>query len=130
MNVIETELPGVLIIEPRVFGDDRGYFLETWNRDAYAAAGLDLTFVQDNLSSSSRGVLRGLHYQLPNGQGKLVSCVLGLQQGGGGQRPLGRPRHRDRLAGRRPDPLRQGPGRPAAGRRPRRPPAGVNRRVT
>ena len=77
VNLIETDLPGVVIIEPKKFGDDRGYFMETWNRDAYRDAGLDLTFVQDNLSSSSRGVLRGLHYQLPNGQGKLVSCVQG-----------------------------------------------------
>ena len=77
MNVIETALPGVLIVEPKRFGDERGYFLETWNRAAYREAGLDLDFVQDNLSSSGRGVLRGLHYQLPNGQGKLVSCVLG-----------------------------------------------------
>lgn len=77
MKVIETALPGVMIIEPQRHGDERGYFLETWNRAAYQAAGLDLDFVQDNLSSSCRGVLRGMHYQLPNGQGKLVSCVLG-----------------------------------------------------
>ena len=77
LKVIETALPGVVIIEPQVFGDARGYFVETWNQDAYRQAGLDLTFVQDNLSSSARGVLRGLHYQLPNGQGKLVSCVQG-----------------------------------------------------
>ncbi len=77
MNIIETVLPGVMIVEPRLHGDERGYFLETWNRAAYRSAGLDLDFVQDNLSSSGRGVLRGLHYQLPNGQGKLVSCVLG-----------------------------------------------------
>ena len=77
MNVTETTLPGVVIVEPKVSGDARGYFLETWNQAAYREAGLDLTFVQDNLSSSGRGVLRGLHYQKPNGQGKLVSCVLG-----------------------------------------------------
>lgn len=77
LKVIETDLPGVVIVEPQVFGDARGYFLETWNQAAYREAGLDLTFVQDNLSSSRRGVLRGLHYQLPNGQGKLVSCVQG-----------------------------------------------------
>lgn len=77
MNVIETDLPGVVIVEPKKFGDERGYFIETWNQAAYRDAGLDLPFVQDNLSSSSRGVLRGLHYQKPNGQGKLVSCVLG-----------------------------------------------------
>jgi dTDP-4-dehydrorhamnose 3,5-epimerase len=77
MNVIETELPGVVIIEPRVFRDERGYFLETWNEATYAAAGLDLRFVQDNLSCSTRHVLRGLHYQEPYPQGKLVSVVAG-----------------------------------------------------
>lgn len=77
MNVIETDLPGVLILEPRVFRDDRGYFLETWNREAYAAAGLPVTFVQDNFSSSKHGVLRGLHYQEPHPQGKLVWVVSG-----------------------------------------------------
>ena len=77
MNVIETALPGVLILEPRVFRDDRGYFLETWNLARCAGLGLPDRFVQDNLSSSSRGVLRGLHYQNPNGQGKLVSVPRG-----------------------------------------------------
>ncbi len=77
MNVIETELPGVVIVEPRVFRDDRGYFLETWNGARYASAGLPDRFVQDNLSFSTRGVLRGLHYQHPHGQGKLVSVVRG-----------------------------------------------------
>jgi dTDP-4-dehydrorhamnose 3,5-epimerase len=77
MNIIETELPGVLILEPRVFRDDRGYFLETWNQAQYAALGIPEPFVQDNLSSSTKGVLRGLHYQHPNGQGKLVSVALG-----------------------------------------------------
>ena len=77
MNVIETDLPGVLILEPRVFGDDRGHFLETWNQDGYAAAGLPPTFVQDNLSYSKPGVLRGLHYQEPHPQGKLVWVVSG-----------------------------------------------------
>lgn len=75
MNVIETDLPGVLVIEPRVFRDARGYFVESWNRARYAAAGLPTDFVQDNLSYSTRGVLRGLHYQHPSAQGKLV-CVL------------------------------------------------------
>ncbi len=77
MNVIETALPGVLILEPRVFADARGYFLETWNQQRYASLGLPERFVQDNLSSSSRGVLRGLHYQHPNGQGKLVTVLRG-----------------------------------------------------
>lgn len=77
MNVIPTELPGVLILEPRVFHDDRGYFLEAWNRDAYVAAGLPSSFVQDNFSSSKHGVLRGLHYQEPHPQGKLVWIVSG-----------------------------------------------------
>jgi dTDP-4-dehydrorhamnose 3,5-epimerase len=77
MKVIETPLAGVLIIEPRVFGDERGFFLETWSRSRYAEAGIDVDFVQDNLSLSSRGVLRGLHFQNPMAQGKLVSVLAG-----------------------------------------------------
>lgn len=77
MNVIETALPGVMLIEPKVFGDDRGFFLESWNAASFAAAGLDLTFVQDNHSRSARGVLRGLHYQLGTPQGKLVRVTSG-----------------------------------------------------
>ena len=77
MNIIETAIPGPLIIEPRVFGDDRGFFMESWNADAFAAAGLNLNFVQDNHSRSARGVLRGLHFQNPNPQGKLVRVVSG-----------------------------------------------------
>lgn len=77
MELIETKLPGVLIIEPRVFGDDRGFFLESWNAETFRAAGLDLEFVQDNHSRSSRGVLRGLHYQQPEPQGKLVRVTAG-----------------------------------------------------
>ncbi|CAM5359930.1 dTDP-4-dehydrorhamnose 3,5-epimerase [Sphingobium scionense] len=77
MNIIETAIPGLLIIEPRVFGDDRGFFMESWNADGFAAAGLDLKFVQDNHSRSARGVLRGLHFQNPNPQGKLVRVVRG-----------------------------------------------------
>lgn len=77
MNVIETALPGVLIIEPRVFGDERGFFMETWNAGAFAEAGLDLTFVQDNHSRSQKGVLRGLHFQNPGPQGKLVRAANG-----------------------------------------------------
>ena len=77
MNIIETALPGVLIIEPRVFGDSRGFFMETWNAGAFAAAELDLTFVQDNHSRSQKGVLRGLHFQNPRPQGKLVRVTNG-----------------------------------------------------
>lgn len=77
MNVIETSLPGVLIIEPKVFGDARGFFMETWNGARYEEHGIPNHFVQDNLSYSARGVLRGLHFQNPNPQGKLVSVLEG-----------------------------------------------------
>ena len=77
MNVIETKLPGVLILEPEVFGDERGFFMETWNQARYEEAGLPARVVQDNLSLSARGVLRGLHFQNPNAQGKLVSVLQG-----------------------------------------------------
>ncbi len=77
MKVIETNLPGVLIVEPKVFGDARGFFQETWRQEKYEAIGIKGPFVQDNLSFSTRGVLRGLHYQQPNTQGKLVSVVHG-----------------------------------------------------
>ncbi len=77
MRVIETELPGVLLIEPEIFGDERGFFQEIWQRDRYAAAGLPETFVQDNLSRSAKGVLRGLHFQNPGAQGKLVQVLAG-----------------------------------------------------
>lgn len=77
MKVTETKLSGVLLFEPRVFRDERGFFLETWKRERYAAAGIDADFVQDNVSCSRRGVLRGLHYQNPMPQGKLVSVVQG-----------------------------------------------------
>nr|WP_295663578.1 dTDP-4-dehydrorhamnose 3,5-epimerase [Polymorphobacter sp.] len=77
MNVVDTPLPGVKLIEPRVFGDDRGFFLESWNAKAFADAGLDLTFVQDNHSRSARHVLRGLHYQIDDPQGKLVRVTIG-----------------------------------------------------
>ncbi len=69
MKIIETSLQGPLIIEPRVFGDARGFFMETWNEAAFREAGLDLTFVQDNHSLSRKGVLRGLHFQNPGPQG-------------------------------------------------------------
>jgi dTDP-4-dehydrorhamnose 3,5-epimerase len=77
MNIIETPLPGVLLIEPQLFGDERGFFMESWNRRAFASRGLDLEFVQDNHSRSARGVLRGLHYQVHEPQGKLVRVVSG-----------------------------------------------------
>jgi dTDP-4-dehydrorhamnose 3,5-epimerase len=77
MRVLTTTLRGVLLIEPEVHGDSRGYFLETWHHQRYAAAGLDVTFVQDNLSFSQRNTLRGLHYQHPHGQGKLVYVLAG-----------------------------------------------------
>jgi dTDP-4-dehydrorhamnose 3,5-epimerase len=77
MKVIETELPGVLIVEPVVHGDARGFFLESFHARRYAESGLPETFVQDNHSRSARGVLRGLHYQLQHPQGKLVRVVSG-----------------------------------------------------
>lgn len=77
MKLIETDLPGCLIIEPRVFGDERGFFYESWNKAKLAEVGLAVDFVQGNVSASSRGVLRGLHYQWPNPQGKLVSVLEG-----------------------------------------------------
>jgi len=77
VNIIETAIPGVLIIEPRVFGDARGFFMETWNAGSFSAAGLDLAFVQDNHSRSQKGVLRGLHFQNPGPQGKLVRVTNG-----------------------------------------------------
>lgn len=77
MNVVPTKLPGVVIVEPKVFGDARGYFLETFQRSRYEAAGIPGHFVQDNVSKSSQGVLRGLHFQNPNPQGKLVYVLYG-----------------------------------------------------
>jgi dTDP-4-dehydrorhamnose 3,5-epimerase len=77
VKVVETSLPGCVVVEPAVFGDDRGFFFETWNADRYGQQGLPTKFVQSNVSSSSRGVLRGLHYQWPNPQGKLVSVLEG-----------------------------------------------------
>ena len=79
MKIIPTSLPGVLILEPRVFGDERGFFLESFNQQVFdAAIGHHVEFVQDNHSRSSRGVLRGLHYQLPpHAQGKLVRVTQG-----------------------------------------------------
>lgn len=78
MNVIDTEIPEVKIIEPKVFGDERGFFLETFQAKRYRdEAGINLEFVQDNYSRSSKGVLRGLHFQKKNPQGKLVRVVRG-----------------------------------------------------
>ena len=77
MKLIDTAIAEVKIVEPAVFGDDRGFFMETWNARGFADAGLDLTFVQDNHSRSAKGVLRGLHYQLRQPQGKLVRVVRG-----------------------------------------------------
>jgi dTDP-4-dehydrorhamnose 3,5-epimerase len=78
MNVVTTDLPGVLIIEPKVFGDERGFFYESFNAKAFEeATGLNTQFVQDNHSRSQKGVLRGLHYQLENTQGKLVRVTVG-----------------------------------------------------
>ncbi|MCX7748849.1 MAG: dTDP-4-dehydrorhamnose 3,5-epimerase [Clostridia bacterium] len=73
----ETEIKGVYIIEPKVFGDNRGYFMETYNYEDFKAQGLDMQFVQDNQSKSRKGVLRGLHYQVHFPQGKLVRVISG-----------------------------------------------------
>jgi dTDP-4-dehydrorhamnose 3,5-epimerase len=77
MRVTSQDIPDVLLIEPRVFLDERGFFLETYNADRYASAGIRLPFVQDNISRSRRGTLRGLHLQRPHDQGKLVSVLEG-----------------------------------------------------
>ena len=78
MKIIKTEIEGLLIIEPRVFEDERGYFFESWSKDAFENAGLDINFVQDNQSFSSKGVVRGLHFQNPPfAQGKLVQVLKG-----------------------------------------------------
>ena len=73
----ETEIKGVYIIEPKVFGDERGYFMETYNYEDFKSAGLDMVFVQDNQSKSKKGVLRGLHFQKNYPQGKLVRVIKG-----------------------------------------------------
>ena len=77
MNVIDTVLLGVKLIEPKIFGDERGFFMESWNQSTFDAAGIDAQFVQDNHSRSARGVLRGMHYQYQNPQGKLVRVLTG-----------------------------------------------------
>lgn len=77
MKKIETAIPDVFLLEPRVFGDDRGFFYESWNKKTLESIGLNVDFVQDNHSKSQRGVLRGLHYQIQHPQGKLVRVVAG-----------------------------------------------------
>ena len=77
MNVVPTPLPGVLLVEPRAFGDARGFFFESFREERYATAGIVGPFVQDNVSRSARGILRGLHFQEPKGQGKLVFVTRG-----------------------------------------------------
>lgn len=77
MKAVATDLPGVLLIEPRIFGDERGFFLETWNERTFSDIGIDAQFVQDNHSRSARNVLRGLHYQIRQPQGKLLRVIAG-----------------------------------------------------
>lgn len=77
MEVVKTPIEGVLLIKPHVFGDQRGYFVETWQKERYEAAGINLPFVQDNHSKSTKGILRGLHFQKQHPQGKLVMVSLG-----------------------------------------------------
>lgn len=77
MKMHTLDIPDVKIIEPDVYGDERGYFLETWSRKDYFESGIEEEFVQDNFSRSTRGVVRGLHYQIEMAQGKLVRCLLG-----------------------------------------------------
>ena len=77
MEGVKTPIEGVLLIKPQVFGDERGYFVETWQKERYEAAGINLPFVQDNHSKSTKGILRGLHFQKQHPQGKLVMVSLG-----------------------------------------------------
>ncbi|MBP9969847.1 MAG: dTDP-4-dehydrorhamnose 3,5-epimerase family protein, partial [Paludibacteraceae bacterium] len=78
MEIIETKIPGLYIVQPKVFGDHRGYFCETYNEKTFNSLGITNKFCQDNLSKSSYGVIRGLHFQLhPHSQAKLVSAVVG-----------------------------------------------------
>lgn len=77
MKVFETKLPGVLVLEPEVFSDSRGSFMETWSKRRYEDVGINEDFVQDNVSFSRKGVLRGLHYQFPHAQGKLIQVLSG-----------------------------------------------------
>ena len=77
MNITETRIPDIKLIEPKVFGDERGFFMETWNEQAFREAGIEATFVQDNNSRSVKNTLRGLHYQIKQPQGKLVRVTRG-----------------------------------------------------
>ena len=77
MQLVPTTLPGVLLLQPKVFGDHRGFFMETWRKETFEQAGITEPFVQDNHSRSTRGILRGLHYQIRQPQGKLVRVVVG-----------------------------------------------------
>jgi dTDP-4-dehydrorhamnose 3,5-epimerase len=77
MKVTHLKLDGAMVFEPKIFGDERGFFMETWNYERYKEAGLDVKFVQSNLSKSGKGVLRGLHFQNPHPQGKLVQILTG-----------------------------------------------------
>ncbi len=77
MKAIPTAIPDVLLLEPKVFGDERGYFYESWNKRTFAELGIDAEFVQDNHSRSQRNVLRGLHYQIEHAQGKLIRVTAG-----------------------------------------------------
>lgn len=77
MEFMPTKIPDVLLLEPKVIADERGFFMESWHRRRFADAGLDVDFVQDNHSQSGKGTLRGLHYQLPQSQGKLVRVTVG-----------------------------------------------------
>lgn len=77
MNLVKTAIPDVVLLEPKVFGDERGFFYESWNARTLKNLGIEASFVQDNHSKSQRGVLRGLHYQLQQAQGKLVRVVAG-----------------------------------------------------
>lgn len=77
MRFAPTRIPDVVVVEPEVFEDDRGFFMETWHRDAFEAAGIDAQFLQDNYSRSSRATLRGMHYQVQQPQGKLIRVVVG-----------------------------------------------------
>lgn len=77
IKYIKTDIPGVLLLEPKVFEDSRGFFMETFHQEKYAEAGIDHTFIQDNYSHSTQGTLRGLHYQLKHPQGKLIYVITG-----------------------------------------------------
>ncbi|MGL6292670.1 dTDP-4-dehydrorhamnose 3,5-epimerase [Eubacterium aggregans] len=77
IEIVKTKIDGLVIVKPQVFGDDRGYFMETYNQKVFEDAGLDMVFIQDNESKSKKGVLRGLHFQRKFSQGKLVHCTQG-----------------------------------------------------